>query len=386
MSLQSAVAGVIAKPEYANLTVNAIGQPTSRAKFESELSLLWKGVFSDYSQYGAGYPNGYVEPTTQDLQRLYDASVGPNGDPMTIKNFGVIALDLVLETATDPRWQPYYEIAKWSASSGKAYEVGVLKSLEKAMAGIPQSNYIRDTWPESESSSLPVLTPVTSKIQVSESIKAINDLYISYFNRAPEYGGLKNWSAQLDSKVAAGQTFNDALIDIANQFWPAASIVFSHLTGYTQTMSTTEFVTKVYSNVLGRPDAAQTDQAGINGWVQSLDSGAIKSRGEFIVALEKGAHDYIKAFPTDPISVRVDAFLANRADVGLFFAQTEYSGSLSSDNAVKAGMAALALVTEQASSVTTAINAIKGGSYYTNTASIELTGAVDIEAADGFVF
>ncbi|MGP5371337.1 DUF4214 domain-containing protein, partial [Pseudomonas helleri] len=367
---------------YAALTVNAIGQTTSRALFESELSLWWKGVFTDYSSYGAGYPNGYVEPTTQDLQRLYDASVGANGDPATIQNFSIYALDLVLETATDARWQPYYNLAKWSAdTSHGAYEIGRLASLNKANAGIPQSNYIRDDFkahPLTPYVDTPPLTPITTTLQVDNVTKAINDLYIGYFNRAPEHGGLKLWSGVMDSLIAGGKSFNDALIDVANQFWPAASVVFSHLTGYTQGMSTTDFVTKVYANVLGRPDAATTDLAGIQNWANALDNGTIKSRGEFIVSLENGAHQYIKANPTDPVSIHVDAFLSNRADVGLFFAQSQYSGGLSSDSAVTVGMAALTLVTDQASSVTTAINSIKATAHPALTdgvATIELTGA-----------
>ncbi|MGP5371338.1 DUF4214 domain-containing protein, partial [Pseudomonas helleri] len=370
---------------YASLTVNAIGQTTSRALFENEISLLWKGVFTDYSAYGC--PNGYVEPTTQDLQRLYDAGSGSNGDPMTIKDIDELALDLVLETATNPRWQPYYNIAKWSAGSGGADVVALFNSLDKAMAGIPQSNSIRDWEIQKGFSYSAPLTPVTTTLQVDNVTKAINDLYIGYFNRAPEHGGLELWSGVMDSLIAGGKSFNDALIDVANQFWPAASVVFSKLTGYTESMSTKDFVTKVYANVLGRPDAATTDLAGIQNWANALDNGTIKSRGEFIVSLENGAHQYIKANPTDPVSIHVDAFLNNRADVGLFFAQSQYSGGLSSDSAVTVGMAALALVTDQASSVTAAINSIKTTAHPALTdavATIELTGAA-VQAHDVFL-
>lgn len=385
MSLQTAVAGVVAKSGYASLSVNAIGQQTSRALFETELSLWWQGEFSDFTKFGG--PNGYVEPTTKDLQRLYDATVGSNGDPMTISavNFKILVLDLILETATDPRWQPYLTVKKWAANdTHNAYDVEFVKTLEKAFAGIPESNYVRDSYITNPVPGTVLSSPlasVTNSLPVSVITKEINDLYIGYFNRAPEFGGLKLWSGVLEKLLASGKSFDESLTDVANQFWGPASVDFSHLTGYTTGMGNAEFVTKVYSNVLGRPDAAVTDQSGINGWVHLLDTGDISSRGSFIVKITDAAYDYIAQHPTEAVSQHVLGFLTNRSDIGLFFAQEKYSGSLTGDAAVVAGMAALANITDNTASVAAAMNNIKSGAYlHTGNieATITMTGQINV--------
>lgn len=396
MTIQAAVAGVVYKSGYSSLTVNGIGQPITRALFEKELTLLWEAQFPNHSSWGG--PNATVEPTTQELQRLYDASTGTNGDPVLVNatNFAILVLDLVLETATDARWTPYINYAKYiAADSGKAYDVGLVNSLVTAAAGYTVSNFIRDQNIENPkpelfpngASVVPQLPNSSGIPSASDSTKALVELYIGYFNRAPEASGLQTWEGVIQKQIASGATFDQALVYVSNQFWPAASVDYAHLTGYSESMSTNAFVTKVYANVLGRPDAAATDQAGINNWVNALDSGAIKSRGEFIVSIEKGAHDYIKAKPNDPVSIHVDAYLQNRTDVGLFFAQSQYSGSLQGDAAIVAGTAALAKVTDQAASVTASINNIKNGAYMLTAHSdvaIVLTGVSDTYTPDAF--
>lgn len=395
MSIQTAVSGVVSKPGYSSMAVNGIGQTITRQLFEKELMLWWEGEFPDYSSWGG--PNATVEPTTQELQRLYDAATGANGDPVMVNatNFSILVLDLVLETATDVRWTPYINLAKFiAADSGHPYDVGLANSLVTAASGITVSNYIRDQQIEHPKPELfpngatvaPELPNNSGVPAATDTTKALVELYIGYFNRAPEFGGLKTWEGEIHNKISSGLSFDDALAHVSNQFWPAASVTYSHLTGYSETMTTNAFVTKVYANVLGRPDAALTDQAGINHWVNALDSGAIKSRGDFMVAIEKGAHDYIKANPNDPVSIHVDAYLANRTDVGLFFAQEQHSGKFFGDAAVVAGTAALANVTDRAASVTESINSIKSGEYMAvANSTIELTGATDIHTPDVFV-
>lgn len=394
MTIQAAVSSVVSKAGYSNLGVNAIGQTVTRQLFEKELTLLWESQFPDHSSWGG--PNATVEPTTQDLQRLYDAATGTNGDPVTVNatNFAILVLDLVLETATDARWTPYINYAKFiAADSGKAYDIGLANSLVTAASGITVSNFIRDQNIDHPKPDLfPNGTTVATELPNSSGVpaatdttKALVELYIGYFNRAPEFSGLKTWEGEIHNKISSGLSFDDALAHVSNQFWPAASVTYSHLTGYSETMTTNAFVTKVYANVLGRPDAALTDQAGINHWVNALDSGAIKSRGDFMVAIEKGAHDYIKANPNDPVSIHVDAYLANRTDVGLFFSQEQYSGNLFGDAAVLAGTAALANVTDKSASVTSSINSIKSGTYmaaaHTDT-TIVITGTTDVPTHD----
>ncbi len=193
-------------------------------------------------------------------------------------------------------------------------------------------------------------------VSPSTSAEALITLYIAYFNRAPEYAGLRYWQEQLAQSIQTGQSQGEALDLIAERFWPAASETFSHLTGYTAGMSDFDFVARIYSSVLGRPTATTDDTNGIQFWVNELNSSS--TRGQLINDLIEGAYDYIAAAPADPISQHVAAYLDNRLEVAQYFAQQRISGDLQGDNAVKAGMQALAPVTSDSTSVLTAIELI----------------------------
>lgn len=186
---------------------------------------------------------------------------------------------------------------------------------------------------------------------------ALIGLYIAYFNRAPEAAGLQYWQAELERQLSTGSPLDTALDRIAEQFWPAASGTFAHLTGYAQSMSDFDFVGRIYGNVLGRPDAITLDREGIQFWVDQLGR-SIGTRGELINDLIRGAHAYISAQPQDPVSQYVTAYLDNRLEVARFFAQEAISGNLSGDTAVLAGVRALEPVGSDPASVQTAIELI----------------------------
>lgn len=186
--------------------------------------------------------------------------------------------------------------------------------------------------------------------------EALLRLYIAYFNRAPEYAGLQHWQQQLEQAIQTGASHEQALDWIAEQFWPAASETFSHLTGYTPDMSDFDFVERIYSSVLGRPTASSDDREGIQYWVNEL--GGPSTRGQLINDLIDGAYDYIAAAPHDPVSQRVEAYLENRLEVAQYFAQQSVSGSLQNDAAIQAGIQALAPVTSDPASVLLAIQLI----------------------------
>lgn len=191
----------------------------------------------------------------------------------------------------------------------------------------------------------------------SASIDRLIELYIAYFNRAPEYQGLSYWQSELGGLLQYGYQETQALDVIAEQFWPAAQ-KFSEITGYMISMSNFDFVGKVYGNVLGRPTATSSDRDGIQFWADRLTEGYIASRGELIGELLRGAHAYIDAYPLFNTSQYVSAYLENRLEVARYFAQDKISGALQGDIAVQAGIRALATVTSDPASVNASIELI----------------------------
>jgi Ca2+-binding RTX toxin-like protein len=144
---------------------------------------------------------------------------------------------------------------------------------------------------------------------------SIVELYIAYFNRAPDAIGLNFWA----SSFARGE------VDIGQM----AELFFNQAetsAAYTDVLDATgsqitdipAFVTAVYSNVLGRA----FDEEGRDFWVGVLESGGITT-GAFIGEIIKGA----KADPaSDATQDFIDQqlldqqYLADKTDVGVHFA------------------------------------------------------------------
>ena len=86
-------------------------------------------------------------------------------------------------------------------------------------------------------------------------------IYKAAFDRTPDKGGLGYWIAQMDKGMS--------VVEVASRFIDSAE--FKDL--YGQTPSNTEFLTKVYSNVLDRtPDAT-----GIDWWVNEMKTNPTKT-------------------------------------------------------------------------------------------------------------
>jgi len=119
------------------------------------------------------------------------------------------------------------------------------------------------------------------------------ELYIAYFNRAPDAVGLAFWG----SAFANGMS----LEEIAAQFAPQPETVATYPMG----TSNVDFATAVYTNVLGRVP----DQAGLDFWAGVLNAGAA-SRDQFILEILRG----VEAGTSDR------AYLDNKVDVGAYFA------------------------------------------------------------------
>lgn len=111
----------------------------------------------------------------------------------------------------------------------------------------------------------------TAELSASQ-IASVVEVYIASFNRAPDALGLAYWGSVLKDGMS--------LVAIARSFFTQPETIAK----YPWSMSNTDFVTTVYSNVLGRaPDAA-----GLNYWAGELALGHA-SRNTFLVAIIEGA-------------------------------------------------------------------------------------------------
>jgi hypothetical protein len=131
------------------------------------------------------------------------------------------------------------------------------------------------------------------------SMAALTELYIAYFNRAPDAIGLFYWGDQLVQGASMEQ--------IAAAFFdqPETRAVYGSLDDLSA------FVTTVYQNVLGREPDAQ----GMNYWVSLLEGDSDVQPATFIQAILDGA----KAVSGDPADA---AYLANKVLLGGHFAIT----------------------------------------------------------------
>jgi hypothetical protein len=164
------------------------------------------------------------------------------------------------------------------------------------------------------------------------------ELYIAYFNRAPDAVGLNFWG----TAFANGTSLAESAALFVTQDETIAA--------YPSDLSNSELVETIYENVLGRIP----DQDGFDFWVGELDSGRI---GRDIAIL--GILDGAKADPpTDATQEFIDqqladrAYLANKTDIGAYFAV--HKGMSDVENA----SAAMELFTGSESSINAAVAAI----------------------------
>ncbi|NNE51814.1 MAG: DUF4214 domain-containing protein [Sulfitobacter sp.] len=142
----------------------------------------------------------------------------------------------------------------------------------------------------------------------AQEFSDITELYIAYFNRAPDALGLYFWGGE----YARGLT----LERMAESFFlqPETQGTYANvLNGDGDVEDTGAFVTAVYSNVLGRgPDAA-----GFEYWVNQLDNNPLITPPNFILSIIGGAK-----FPAEPTPQTLldQQYLATKADIGAYFA------------------------------------------------------------------
>lgn len=168
------------------------------------------------------------------------------------------------------------------------------------------------------------------------------ELYVAYFNRAPDASGLNYW---------AGKIANDGwtVAQVAGSFMDQAEVAAA----YPAYQTTSEFIAKVYTNVLNRA----ADNAGKAYWTTQLNSGAV-SKPNFIMAI-------VNAAKSTTGTAADAATLANKAAVGEYFAVTKGLNDTAAAATVMAG------VTSDAASVTAAQTAVDN---FASTGSTTATG------------
>lgn len=146
----------------------------------------------------------------------------------------------------------------------------------------------------------------------AEQFSEIIELYIAYFNRAPDALGLYYWATEFSN----GFTIPDMAANFFGQ--PETQATYAAVLddqgqldiGDAQKVG--DFVTVVYNNVLGRGP----DTPGFDYWVGELTNNPAITPDIFILSLIGGAK-----FPSNPTAQTAldQAYLATKSDLGVYF-------------------------------------------------------------------
>ena len=173
----------------------------------------------------------------------------------------------------------------------------------------------------------------------TDDFETFVEMYIAYFNRAPDAVGLYFWGTVL---ADGGLT----LEQIADDFFTQPET----MAAYPDLDDNSAFAQQVYQNVLGRP----FDQLGLDFWVGVLDTGAV-TKSQFILELLEGVYATPPSDSTTDFVAQKAAdaqYLSDKTDLGIYFSVIK--GMSDATNASDT----LALFDGSAASVTTAKNAI----------------------------
>ena len=137
----------------------------------------------------------------------------------------------------------------------------------------------------------------------AEDFAAITELYIAYFNRAPDAEGLFYWATRLADGMPLPQIAKSFFVQPETQSTYAA---FLNADG--SLADTDAFVEAVYNNLLGR----DPDPAGGAYWSSELENNPNITPAIFILAVVNGA----KGASGSPADAE---YLANKTDIGVYF-------------------------------------------------------------------
>lgn len=133
------------------------------------------------------------------------------------------------------------------------------------------------------------------------------ELYIAYFNRAPDAVGLNYWGTEFSKGYTLPEMAESFFVQPETRStYETALDADGHLT------DVPAFVTAVYTNVLGRT----ADQSGFDYWVGELENNPDITAGIFILAILNGAKH--PSNPT-PKSALDQQYLETKTDVGAYF-------------------------------------------------------------------
>ena len=140
----------------------------------------------------------------------------------------------------------------------------------------------------------------------SQALETLVELYVAYFNRAPDAVGLNFWG----TVFAQGGRLEQIAAEFSTQ--PETRAL------YREELDNADFATAVYTNLFGRIP----DQTGFDFWVDMLDSTRV-GRDTFILAVLEGAKadpsaDASQAFIDQQLADR--AFLDIKTDLGALYA------------------------------------------------------------------
>jgi hypothetical protein len=141
----------------------------------------------------------------------------------------------------------------------------------------------------------------TSNIPAA-TLKAIEELYVGFFKRIPDADGLEYWIDQ----HKAGKTVNQ----IADSFYDAG-VQYGSVTGYSNTMSSADFIKIVYDNVLARTGNNAPNATEIAFWNDKLVAGT-ETRGSVVTSMLNTVHTQ---YTNDPVWGWVGKLLDNKATV-----------------------------------------------------------------------
>ena len=148
-----------------------------------------------------------------------------------------------------------------------------------------------------------------ARVLSAADLKTLIELYIAFFNRVPDAGGLSYWMSQVKGGMS---------LDVVSETFYnlAISPEYSALTGYTPTMSVSAFIGIIYKNVLGRDSV---DAEGLAYWTAALakptGTAGAATRGTLVRSILAAAHNY----KADPTYGTVADLLDNKYTVGYYF-------------------------------------------------------------------
>ncbi len=157
----------------------------------------------------------------------------------------------------------------------------------------------------------------------------LQQLYVAFFNRAPDADGLSYWIGRLKA--------GDSLDSIADSFYNAG-VQYSSLTGFSSAMSNTSFVNVIYKNVLGRTDGGDPD--GVAYWSGKL-AGGQATRGSLVSTMLDSA----MSFKGNATYGWVADLLQNKATVAQRLAVEWGLNFASAEESISRGMQIAAAVT-----------------------------------------